>query len=278
MKRSWIKLYLEILDDPKMGRLPDHLWRRCTELFLVAGEYDCDGLLPPPTDIIWRLRITEEQLLEALHALETLGIVQSTAEGWVVAHFKDRQFSESYERVKRFRERFRERYSNGESNEGGNAVVAGKESPSSSTSSSPSDSLEEGGGVGEGETIEITTGSVATLYEQEIGALTPLIADAIQDACDTYPIEWIPEAIQIAAASNKRSWSYVEGVLKNCKTKNISPSLSRLEKPNGNNGTGNRPGAKQSRPKQADHPVYTDADRAAAERVKQRQQAGLPGV
>jgi len=24
----WIKLYHEILNDPKMGRLPDRLWRR----------------------------------------------------------------------------------------------------------------------------------------------------------------------------------------------------------------------------------------------------------
>jgi hypothetical protein len=29
----WIKLYLEILDDPKMGKLPDWCWRRAIELF-----------------------------------------------------------------------------------------------------------------------------------------------------------------------------------------------------------------------------------------------------
>lgn len=129
MKRSWIKFYIEILDDPKMGRLPDHLWRRCAELFLIAGEYDCDGLLPPPADMVWRLRITDEQLLEALSALQKLGIVTLTGEGWVVSHFKDRQFSESYERVKRFRNR----YGNDEGNGDGNAVVAGNESPSPST-------------------------------------------------------------------------------------------------------------------------------------------------
>jgi DnaD/phage-associated family protein len=116
------------------------------------------------------------------------------------------------------------------------------------------------------------------LYEQEIGAITPLIADAILDACDTYPIDWIPEAIEIAVSSNKRSWRYVEGILRNCKAKNVRPSLNRLEKSNGNNGTGVTKRTKQSRPEQDDTPgQYSDADRAAAERVRQRQQR-LPAV
>ena len=38
--KFWIKLYHEILDDPKMGRMPDRLWRRTIELFLLAGELD----------------------------------------------------------------------------------------------------------------------------------------------------------------------------------------------------------------------------------------------
>jgi hypothetical protein len=53
--RFWIKLYLEILDDPKMGQLPDGLWRSAIELFLLAGENGNDGLLQPVTDLAWRL-------------------------------------------------------------------------------------------------------------------------------------------------------------------------------------------------------------------------------
>lgn len=54
--KYWIKLYHEILHDPKMGRLPDNLWRRCIELFLLAGELgaevdeDDKGHLPPPPE------------------------------------------------------------------------------------------------------------------------------------------------------------------------------------------------------------------------------------
>lgn len=66
-------------------------------------------------------------------------------------------------------------------------------------------------------------------YEEEFGGLTAMVRDAINDAMDTYPVEWIPEAMQIAVKSNVRTWKYVEGILKNCKEKNIRPSLNKLE-------------------------------------------------
>lgn len=75
------------------------------------------------------------------------------------------------------------------------------------------------------------------IYEQEIGALTPMIADAIREAEKDYPPDWIPEAIAIAVAKNARSWKYVEAVLKNCKAAGKRPSLNRLEKSNGNSGS-----------------------------------------
>lgn len=52
------------------------------------------------------------------------------------------------------------------------------------------------------------------LYEQNIGALTPLIADQLRAAEQDYPAEWIAEAIQIAVTHNKRSWKYIEAILK----------------------------------------------------------------
>ena len=58
----WIKLYHEILDDPKMGRLPDKLFRRVIELFLIAGETHENGKLPSIDDMAWRLRLDPEEL------------------------------------------------------------------------------------------------------------------------------------------------------------------------------------------------------------------------
>lgn len=89
--KKWIKLYTEILDDPKMGRLTDRQFRTCINLFLLAGIVDCDGLLPTLADIAWKLRMPEKALAEDLGVLAKAGIVEETAQGWLVTHFAARQ-------------------------------------------------------------------------------------------------------------------------------------------------------------------------------------------
>lgn len=93
--------------------------------------------------------------------------------------------------------------------------------------------------------VVVKAGDIAKKYEQEFGGLTPMIADMIQDDCQTYPVDWIPEAMQIAVEANKRDWRYVRGILKRCAEKNLRPSLNKLEKPNGN-----------TRPNQKSKPAY----------------------
>lgn len=89
--RYWIKLWIEILDDPKMGKMPDWLWRRTVELFLLAGENGNDGELPSVSDMAWRLRSDEPKLSEALRALERVGVVEPLPEGkWKVKNFVKR--------------------------------------------------------------------------------------------------------------------------------------------------------------------------------------------
>ncbi len=55
--------------------------------------------------------------------------------------------------------------------------------------------------------------NVFTLYEQNIGPLTPMIADVLRDAEQSYPAEWIEEAVQIAVEKNVRNWRYVSAIL-----------------------------------------------------------------
>jgi len=59
--------------------------------------------------------------------------------------------------------------------------------------------------------------NVFKLYEENIGALTPLIADALKDAEDSYEPEWIADAIELAVKNNKRNWKYCEAILKRWK-------------------------------------------------------------
>jgi DnaD/phage-associated family protein len=56
--------------------------------------------------------------------------------------------------------------------------------------------------------------SIYHLYEKNIGPLTPMIAESLQDAEDTYPQDWIEEAIRIAVERNARNWRYVAAILK----------------------------------------------------------------
>ncbi len=55
--------------------------------------------------------------------------------------------------------------------------------------------------------------NIFRLYEENIGPLTPMIADALNEAEQTYPIDWIEEAIRIAVQNNKRSWRYAQAIL-----------------------------------------------------------------
>ena len=54
---------------------------------------------------------------------------------------------------------------------------------------------------------------IYALYEQNIGLLTPILAEQLQDAERRYPVEWIELAFGEAVSNNKRSWRYIERIL-----------------------------------------------------------------
>jgi DNA replication protein len=60
--------------------------------------------------------------------------------------------------------------------------------------------------------------NIFTLYEQNIGALTPMIAEILRDAEKEFPAAWIEEAVRIAVEHNARSWKYIAAVLQRWKT------------------------------------------------------------
>jgi DnaD/phage-associated family protein len=76
--------------------------------------------------------------------------------------------------------------------------------------------------------------NVFKLYEENIGPLTPLLADSLKDAETTFTSEWIADAIKLAVENNKRSWKYCEAILKRWKEE------GRGEKQNRRNNQGSR--------------------------------------
>ena len=55
--------------------------------------------------------------------------------------------------------------------------------------------------------------NIFKLYEENIGALTPLLSDMLREAEKNYPSAWFEEAFEIAVSRNIRNWKYVDAIL-----------------------------------------------------------------
>ena len=72
------------------------------------------------------------------------------------------------------------------------------------------------------------------VYEQEIGLLTPFVAEAIATARERWPDAWIIDALREAVRSNVRSWAYAEAILRRRDSRDGTGSNARP--------SGHRPG------------------------------------
>ena len=64
---------------------------------------------------------------------------------------------------------------------------------------------------------EIFRPTIFKLYEENIGPLTPMIADILRDCEQIYPYEWISDAVEEAVMNNVRNWRYIESILRSWK-------------------------------------------------------------
>ncbi len=71
--------------------------------------------------------------------------------------------------------------------------------------------------------------NIFVLYEQNIGPLTPLIADELRDAEQTYPLRWVEEAIQLAVTNNVRKWRYVLAILERWRQEGKQDGISHRD-------------------------------------------------
>lgn len=65
----------------------------------------------------------------------------------------------------------------------------------------------------EGTRQALQRSNIFALYEQNIGIITPMIAEELKEAEKLYPARWIEEALKEAVMLNKRSWKYVARIL-----------------------------------------------------------------
>jgi DNA replication protein len=75
--------------------------------------------------------------------------------------------------------------------------------------------------------VAIERPNVFRLYEQNVGMLTPLLADQLIEAIELYPEGWIEEAINEAVSLNRRSWRYIQRILQRWETEGRGDETDR---------------------------------------------------
>lgn len=78
--------------------------------------------------------------------------------------------------------------------------------------------------------------NIYVLYEANIGLLTPMVADQLRDAEDTYPVEWIEAAIREATERNARNWRYISTILERWATDGPTPTTDQRTSKRGEPG------------------------------------------
>ncbi len=111
-RNHWIKLYVEINDDPKVGLLPVNARWRFISALALAGELDEGGFIPPVNDeLAYRLHTEVETLQAEMRMLAGRGLAElrmhpDGEERWFLTHFAERQApSTNAERQKQWRKR-----------------------------------------------------------------------------------------------------------------------------------------------------------------------------
>ena len=107
MSSRWFRVYDELVDDPKVQRLPDDLFKFLVNIWCLASKNG--GRLPPVDHIAYTLRAPDSLVVASLEALISLGLADRMSNqygSWVAPHaWNKRQYKSdsSTERVQRFR-------------------------------------------------------------------------------------------------------------------------------------------------------------------------------
>jgi DNA replication protein DnaD len=215
----WMKLWFDILRDPKMGMLPDRLWRRVIELFLIAGQYGEDGLLPDVSTMAWQLNKSVPAILSDLQRIANTGIVSEDEDGrWLVTNFKKR--NEPVDGMKRIKDfRMRERYENSNEN-----VTEVKRECNADVTMRYQEAEEQKNRGTEAEKIKGASafaGKNAGIYSlfEDISPVTEQVVKLLDSAVEVYSEAWVKDAIAEGVKYQATKFSYVSKILSTWKAK-----------------------------------------------------------
>ena len=109
MANFWIRLYCEVLDDPKVQMIEPYLfkfWINC--MCLTANT---KGFLPEVPELAFRLREKEFRITEYIEELLQAGLLDEMGDSYRIHGWADRQFESdsSRERMKNYRARLKKK-------------------------------------------------------------------------------------------------------------------------------------------------------------------------
>lgn len=104
-KSLWLRLYTEILNDPKVQRLPDSLFRAYINFLCIAKEYSNDGVLPPKKDIAFFLRCPENSVKKFCDGLEKAELLDADGDTLIVHGWNNRQYESDNDPTANMRKR-----------------------------------------------------------------------------------------------------------------------------------------------------------------------------
>ena len=211
----WIKLWFDIIGDPKIAQL-SAVERWCwVGILLLAGQSPVRGKLmlsdakPMNENDIYRalkLSPKEQKLLKTciskMTDMDSLKWNNSCLE---VIHFKDRQEVFVSDLIDYHKKKSTE-------------LTPDK---LLKTPELTPDLLQKEG-EGRGERRDATTTSenlakISRLYEENIGMLSPVAAELLKDIADRYPPGWFAEALKEAVANERRNLKYITTILERWK-------------------------------------------------------------
>lgn len=85
-KMDWFRFYSEVLDDPKVQRLPGNLFKSWVNLLCLANKSRCRGVLPPLTDVAFALRLSEAAAKGLVRQLIDYGLIEVLGDGSLCPH------------------------------------------------------------------------------------------------------------------------------------------------------------------------------------------------
>ena len=197
----WFRFYSEVLHDPKVQRLPVAMRWHWAEILCLASDGNPRGRLPKVRDIAFSLRVSEQKADRIVTVLLQSGLLEKEGDT-LLPHNWDARQPVSDDAAQRKREQ-RSRDTPEPLSRDGHGQLPARLDKSRGEETRQDKSR--------GEEEE---SNIFRLYEQTIGPFDPHMATKLREAADEYSRECIGHSFAEASENNKRSWRYVEAILK----------------------------------------------------------------